>query len=198
MKIGIDLDGVLYNWDAEARALLNERYGDVSPNTSTSWYGLRSEVTKSAWNWLWSPEGQALAFGNLASVYEDMVDTAAALMEADHEVHFVTHRDPRNAAVPTAQLLQHHFWRHRWAGLHLIRSTTQKCDLSRFDVFVDDRPETIYGFMDRRPGTKLFAPSRPWNTELAEDMDDDDRVEVYTDAADVYHWVEGQTRGSHD
>ena len=168
MRIGVDIDGVLFPWDAVARDVLDSRYGGVSREPSRSWSALRDEVSKSAWHWLWSDEGQASVFGQVWRAYYNAVDAAARLMLLGHEVHFVTHRDPATTIHHTAAFLREHFWGLRWAGVHSIRSTTHKGSLGPWDVFVDDKPSTVLDFVAGER-TRVFAPRRPWNEAELED-----------------------------
>lgn len=191
MRIGVDIDGVLFPWDTVARRVLHARYGDVSQEPSRTWSALKGEVSKSAWHWLWSTEGQQRVFGQIEHSYGDAVDAVRALLDTGHQVHFVTHRDPATTIHHTAAFLREHFWGRRWAGVHSIRSTTHKTDLGRWDVFVDDKPSTVLGFVERE-STRVFAPRRPWNESELEDVPG---LSLYDDPMDVVRWVEGVSGG---
>jgi hypothetical protein len=105
-----------------------------------------------------------------------------------HEVHFVTHRDPRRTLHHTAGFLGRHFGGLPWAGVHSIKSRTPKRTLARWDVLVDDKPDTVFDVV-RRETTMVFAPLRPWNAdELA--GRESAHLHVYHDPGDIVDWVE--------
>lgn len=182
MRIGIDIDGVLFPWDAVARVALG-----AGQEPSGHWYGLRDEVTKSQWSWLWNTdEGRHAVFGQVEHSHPDAIEAVRGLLITPRcEVHFVTHRDPSTTLAFTSRFLNHHFAGYRWHGVHSIRNGTPKRRLARWDVFVDDKPETIWDFAKRSPRVKLFAPRRAWNT----DLEGDRRLTYYEDAAAVLTWV---------
>lgn len=185
----MDIDGVLYPWEDKARAALQHRTGRTLEPSGT-WNGLRHQVSKSDWWWLWNtPEGRHASFGDPTAGYPDAVDAVRRMLENGHDVHFVTHRDPATTLGYTHQFLLYHFGGLRWAGVHSIRGSLEKYRLARWDVLVDDKPGVIWDTALRSPGTKLFAPARTWNT----DLEDDDRVTLYEDAVDIVAWVEANS-----
>lgn len=56
MRIGLDLDGVVANWDATARMWLNQHKGYRFPvaEPSPSWHYIESKVKPDDWRWLWT------------------------------------------------------------------------------------------------------------------------------------------------
>lgn len=53
MRFGIDIDGVIYRWEDEARRLLANEFGyNLLP--STHWDSIRNEIPYHAWEWLWT------------------------------------------------------------------------------------------------------------------------------------------------
>lgn len=190
MKICVDIDGVLFPWDQVAREALEDRSG-VSLGPSTYWHDIRDSVLTSEWRWLWSAEGQAHVFGQVRRSYESAVDVVRVLLRDRHEVHFVTHRDPRLTAVATARFLSRHFGGEPpWAGLHLVKSRTPKRTLAAWDVLIDDKPETVLD-MAARETTMVFAPLRTWNMAELEDADGP-FLHVYEDPQDVLVWIREQ------
>jgi uncharacterized HAD superfamily protein len=53
MRAGIDIDGVIYRWEDEARRLLANEFG-YSLLPSTHWDSIKSEIPPHAWDWLWT------------------------------------------------------------------------------------------------------------------------------------------------
>lgn len=179
MRIGVDIDGVLFPWTDVANQALVERFGIADPGEHTSWSYLRETIPPTCWRWLWSREGQDAVFSQVGRVYPGVVEAVNQLLK-EHEVHFVTHRDPRRTAVYTATFLALHFGRHPWGGVHVIRNGVQKQTLARWDAFVDDKPETVWAFLEQERA-RVFAPARPWNEEL----DDSIALTRYTDPREI-------------
>lgn len=179
MRIGVDIDGVLFPWDDVARDALVARFGIPRPGPSTYWHYLKDNVPPTCWRWLWTREGQHEVFSQVGHTYPGVVAVVNDLLKA-HEVHFVTHRDPRYTALSTATFLSSHFWRHPWAGVHVIQNSVEKHRLMRWDAFVDDKAETIWKLLaQERP--RVFAPARLWNDELAGATD----LVRYTDPREI-------------
>lgn len=187
MRIGIDIDGVLFPFDDVARDVLH-RFGGVSREPSNRWSALKDEVSGKAWRWLWTPGGQAIVFSQAKRCYPDAVQVVRELLtNTYHEVHFVTHRDPAITGTYTAQFLEYHFRGLRWAGLHMLgqQATMTKRHLARWDVFVDDKPETVFEFL-AHTDTQVFAPRRPWNES---ELEDTMRLTVYDNPGVILDYI---------
>ncbi len=163
MRIGVDIDGVLFPWDTVAREAIADRFG-INLGPSDRWYAIKETAGKPAWKWLWSREGQDHVFGQVSQCYPDAVEAVRALILGGHKVHFVTHRDPARTLGHTAAFLEAHFQGTRWAGVHSARKTPKRT-LGPWDVFVDDKPDTVRDFV-ANTGARVFAPRRTWNAEL--------------------------------
>lgn len=188
MNVGIDIDGVLFPWDDAARAALRLKYGGERIAPSTSWNYLKEQMPRDRWDWLWSAEGQALVFGQVRT-YPGVVPAFNALLrDPERRCHFVTHRDPRRTVVHTAAFLDRYFGGHPWAGVHVIRNATPKHSLAQWDVFIDDKPETVYDML-AWTDAQVFAPARPWNTELGDLRNP--RLVRYDDPWTIVKWFEG-------
>lgn len=173
MRIGIDIDGVLFPFDTVARQVLARQFPGhrVPQQPSKAWSSLKGEVAPELWRWLWSPRGQVTVFSQSKRRYPDAAQVVRELLtNSDHEVHFVTHRDPAITGTYTSRFLAKHFDGLRWAGLHMLgqQATMTKRHLARWDVFVDDKPETVFEFLTHTD-TEVFAPRRPWNESELED-----------------------------
>lgn len=194
MLIGVDIDGVLFPWDECARDALVAKFGIERPGESTSWFYLKETIAVEHWAWLWSTEGQNDVFGRVGRVYPGAVAAINAILKpGDHDVHFVTHRDPRRTAVHTAAFLHLHFGGHPWAGVHVIQASVAKRTLARWDVFIDDKPDTVWDFLGNT-NAKVFSPVRPWNGELNESylwhlVNDGERLVHYDDPQEIADWV---------
>ena len=191
MTIGCDIDGVLFPWEAIARDVLDIEFGTRIPEPSPYWTYLKDVLPRAQWDWLWSRDGQDKIFGRTWARYPDAVEAVNALLRAGHRVHFITHRDPRRTALHTAEFLDLHFGGHPWAGVHVVQNHVQKRRLADWDVFVDDKPETVFDFL-AYTGAKVFAPVRPWNVDELGDVGVEGITNLvhYTDPAAIVEWVQ--------
>jgi hypothetical protein len=194
--IGFDIDGVLFPWADVANDALVRRFGIADPGPHTTWLHLKNTITDDQWAWLWGSEGHEAIFGRVLPVYEDGVRAVNAILDAGHYVHFVTHRNPRRALTYTARFLDRHFGHRNWSGVHVVNNAFEKRTLAPWDVFVDDKPETVIDLL-ANTDVHVFMPDRPWNQELALEgiaNGEDDLVGFarYFDAMDILDWVEGR------
>ncbi len=67
MRIGLDLDGVVANWERTAKDWLNYHRGTKLnlEEVSTSWHSIQESVSKEDWEWLW---GDAIKMGLFAEL----------------------------------------------------------------------------------------------------------------------------------
>lgn len=167
MNIGIDIDGVLFPWSEAANEAVMEQFGVPDPGPHETWAHLMDRLTPDQWNWLWGTEGSDRVFGQGWRIYPGAREAfLKVLRPSEHRCHFVTHRDPRRTATWTAMYLARHFRAHPWAGVHVLQNAVPKHSLMEWDVFVDDKPSTVLDML-AHTRARVFAPMRPWNTELA-------------------------------
>lgn len=159
MRIGIDVDGTVYRWADAVNKALAEQFGITGLGEHTSWDYLRDKLTREQWRWVWSSDAAERVFGQLDMAYPQAVDVVNALANV-HEVHFVTHRNPYRTSDVTGAWLRHHFRNYR--GVHVMANSCAKWELGRWDVFIDDKPETVAGFLAHSDALTLM-PARPWN-----------------------------------
>lgn len=187
MRIGFDIDGVLFPWADVANEELVARYGIADPGPHVTWDHLKQSVTPEQWRWLWTAEGQYAVFSQCDRVYPRAIEAVVGILkEPANRVHFVTHRDPRRTGILTAEFLSLHFGAHPWAGMHVLQNGTPKHELAKWDVFVDDKPETVVAMLVHTEA-HVFTPRRPWNGQLA--LIDTERFHYYDDPAEIARWV---------
>lgn len=143
-RIGIDLDGVVYEWDKTARYMLREVYpGPLTEYSrhlltyeSRSWDYIMDSVPEQAWDWLWT-EGVRLGLFRYGHVVQGAVNGVRQLaLGADVEV--ITHR-PANAVEDTLAWLS--FMKLPIRGVHLLTHGEPKASVRpRFDLYIDDKP----------------------------------------------------------
>jgi 5'(3')-deoxyribonucleotidase len=163
-RVGLDLDGVVYEWDKTARYMLRE----VCPvpmtsyvrrlleEESRSWDYIEDCVPPAAWNWLWS-EGVRLGLFRYGHVVRGAINGVRELSRfADIEV--ITHR-PANAVEDTLGWLS--FMKLPLRGVHLLTHQEPKAAVKpAFDLYIEDKPENCNG-LSQIGSVIMFA--RPWN-----------------------------------
>ena len=85
-----------------------------------------------------------------------------------------------------------HFGGHPWAGVHVIQNGTPKFSLLDWDVFVDDKPETVESMLNGT-SAQVFAPRRPWNEEPLACWAGVKGFTHYTYPSEILDWVEART-----
>jgi hypothetical protein len=185
VRIGIDIDGVLYPWAQAANEAVMEKFGVPDPGPHRQWDWLKKQLTPDQWAWVWTQEASDAVFGRVGLTYPGVVEAFVAILASGHECHFVTHRSPARTGLATAEFLARHFGHARWEGTHVVTAGTPKRTIAEWDVFIDDKPETVCDFLANTEA-QVFAPMRPWNMELDPEAD---RFVHYLDPREVAEWV---------
>lgn len=161
-RIGLDLDGVCYQWEKTARYMLRE----ILPNSpytkdgplgeeSNSWDYIEQNVSKEHWRWLWD-SGIPLGLFRHGHLYPGTIKAVRELAKfADVIVCTARHK----STVPdTCDWLA--YQRLPVSGIHIMggeaKSTIKGCD-----VWIDDKPENCADLLTT--GATVCMPDRPWN-----------------------------------
>jgi uncharacterized HAD superfamily protein len=164
-RIGVDIDGVMYQWSKTARYMLREILPD-SPYTkdgpmgteSTSWDYIMENISKDHWRWLWS-EGVRLGLFRHGHLYAGTIKAIRQLSEVG-KVVLITSR-PDTAIEDTAAWVA--FNRFSVSGLHILGNGIGKSTVQpRCDVYIDDKPENCEELV-MNTGATVAMPDRPWN-----------------------------------
>lgn len=161
MRIGVDIDGTLYPWTLSANKAVEEKFGIEGLTEHTHWDYLYDQLTPEQWKWVWSADAAEAVFGREES-YDGCIEAVNQLCD-EYDVHFVTHRNPLLTSEVTARWIAERF--HNYAGIHVISNKVSKTSLGTWDVFIDDKPDTIVEFLDKT-NTIMLVPSRPWNEHV--------------------------------
>jgi uncharacterized HAD superfamily protein len=182
LTIGIDIDGTLYNWTAAANQAVMAQFGCDDPGEHEHWDHLKAFLGgDERWHWIWSREAAPYVFGADAMEYPGCVSVVNDLCR-EHDIHFVTHRNPAKTGAITARWLDARF--ENYKGIHVLDNTVKKHEVLAFDIFIDDKAETIEEFC----GTPFVLPVMPvrlWNAHV-----DDPIVERFNDWSEVPAIVE--------
>lgn len=168
LRIGLDLDGVLADFNSAFSNLILDRYGIAcGPPVVWDWpeyYGVTSEQVKTLFAWIethpewWislKPEDDA----------QEAVDSVRSWILADKaDCYVITSRPGRRT----------HFYSQRWVSRHVAPHVpvlmadrplhkgllAQGLGLTHF---LDDKPVNVEAVRQASPGTASLLLSRPWN-----------------------------------
>lgn len=163
MKIGIDIDGVMYQFEKTARYMLRE----ILPNSPyktgplehpfTSWHYLKeSGVSKEHIKWLWK-EGVEQGLFRHGDLYSGTAKAMAELSQLG-EIIIITHR-PKQAVNDTLAWLT--FQKFELSGVYIFSNEEPKSQV-KCDVYLDDKPENCIDLLVNTKGTVALM-DRPWN-----------------------------------
>lgn len=164
VRIGFDIDGVIYQWDKTARKMMR----DVLPNSpykkdprfwedSRSWNWIQQHVSPEHWAWLWD-EGVKLGLFRHGHLYSGAIEAIRKLATVG-DVVFITHR-PKQAVNSTLAWLA--LQDLPLSGLHILTNQEPKSTVRpKVDFFVDDKPENVLDMATT--GANVYLMRRPWN-----------------------------------
>ena len=162
MKIALDLDGVVSDFDSGMKFYLHNSKGFSLPETEpTDWdwwkcpdFNISKEHFEEAFQEYWDQNLFALQKN-----YPEAEEAVKQMINAGHEVHFFTHR-PEST----------HIWvssdgNYRVDITYCIGAKDKAQQVARWgaDIFVDDKPENCEAVHDILPRRAVFLYARPYN-----------------------------------
>lgn len=169
MRIGLDLDGVVYHWDRIARYMLRRRYeatGRAVPlelySESMTWYWIKDYVESEDWAWLWA-EGPKLGLFRYGHVVKGAVDGARLLAELGNVV-VVTAR-PKVAAHDTLAWLSFMLDKVPLAGIHILGDEPKSSVRPLPDIYIEDSPDQVSDLVNNT-GSEVVVFDRPFNRDV--------------------------------
>jgi uncharacterized HAD superfamily protein len=170
VRIGIDIDGVLYKWSKTARYLLREALPD-SPykvpghplyTESTHWNYIQQNVAPEHWKWLWT-EGVKAGLFRHGHIIKGAIEGMRTLAADGHDLVIITHR-PKAAVTDTLQWLA--FCNFPLAGIHIMTGQEPKSmALPHCAVYIDDKPENVYNLANNTGARLVALMDAPWNQQ---------------------------------
>ncbi len=158
LRLGIDLDGVVANFNAGWMARYNREFGAaLDPALVTKWDGL-AELTHfdhmgAFWHWARGGDGPSI-FRDLPLV--DGAAEALATLAVDHDIVIITAK-PRWAIHDT----------YAWLADNEIPTREVHITSKKWrvpcDVYVEDSPFQLPNIVENRPQATVFRFVRPWN-----------------------------------
>ena len=172
MRLGIDLDGVVADFNTGWMRRYNEEFGtELDPGSVTTWNAMLelTEFTSMQEFWSWAHgRGGPSIFRDLPA-FPDAVP-ALKRLAIDHDVVILTTK-PRWAIHDTFAWIADHGLPTR--EVHMI---TRKWEVD-CDVYLDDAPHLLPRLVVSRPEATVVRFVRPWN-------------EPVEGAHDVHDWAE--------
>jgi 5'(3')-deoxyribonucleotidase len=165
--IGLDLDGVCYQWDRTARYMIRQRILDrgETPDPglswpSESWDWIQDHSPKADWRWLWSGgiEAGLFRYGHVVRGAMEGVRELAKL----GSVVAITAR-PQSAVHDTLAWLSLFFDKVPLSGIVIQSDGQKKSQVTPApDVYIDDG---IHNYLDILGNTEAYIVQfvQPWN-----------------------------------
>lgn len=172
MRLGIDLDGVVANFNKGWIDFYNREFGtELIPEQVDAWDGLTAithfEDMGAFWRWSSDLDGRSL-FWHLEP-FQGAVEALHELDREGHEIVILTTKPP--FAIDDT---------HEWIAANRIPSTEihileHKWEVD-CDVYLDDGPHILPKLVEHRPDRLVCRYVRPWNTPVtgARDVHDFD------------------------
>src|SRR5688572_5241981 len=138
MRIGLDLDGIVYNWDKTVRYMLRtmKGYPREGPlgHEALHWDYIQENVKPEDWKWVWS-EAIDLGLFRYGHLYTGAIEAVRNLADFA-DVVVITSRHPR-ATKDTLDFLA--YLKLPFREIHILgrelKSSVPVCDL-----YIDDGP----------------------------------------------------------
>lgn len=180
MRIAVDVDGVLYEWDRTARYMLRT-YRDTVVGESLTWDYIEQHVPRSDWGWLWT-DGVDLGLFRYGHCVAGSIVGLRNLLADGHSLAVVTHR-PSSAVPDTLAWLN--YINIQWSEVHILSNGESKAQVDA-DILIDDKMENVIEWA--ASGRKALLFDRPWNQQI-----EATRIERCYDWRDVVNSVKRQS-----
>lgn len=160
MKIAVDLDGVVYEWQRTYRYMMREYRGiDVGKQEAWDCWDYPDQFTsKEDRKWMWS-EGVKLGLFRYGHMTTGSRVGLQALADRGHKFIIATSR-PENAVTDTIDWVQLYFKDLPLVGISVLSNGEAKSQVNA-SVLIDDKPENIVEWVETGRQALLF--DQPWN-----------------------------------
>lgn len=170
MRLGIDLDGVVADFNRGWMRRYNEEHGAaLSVEMVTSWDGLYAlthfEDMRDFWAWARNHGGPTV-FRHLEP-YSGAVDTLRSLNRSGHDIVILTAK-PDWAVHDTFEWLADQ--RIPTREVHILDDKWRVA----CDVYLDDSPYVVPALVEQRPDALVCRFVRPWNGPVDGALDVED------------------------
>lgn len=168
MRLGIDLDGVVADFNAGWMRVHADEFGsELHPDMVDTWDGLHAiggfDDMRAFWSWAAPKEHRPSIFRHLEP-YPDALDSLRRLRQQGHHIAIVTTK-PHWAHTDTL----------RWLADREIPTTevhiTDRKSTVDCDVYLDDGPHVLDELVRHRPEATVCRFVRPWNRPVEGTLD---------------------------
>jgi 5'(3')-deoxyribonucleotidase len=166
MRLGIDLDGVVADFNTGWMSRYNTEFGtELSPSQVTTWNAMipltHFADVEAFWSWAASGDGPGL-FRDLPVLpgASDALDRLAV----SHDIVIITTKPPWATADTFAWIADHAI------PTREVHITDEKWRVD-CDVYLDDGPHNLESLVRERPDRTVCRFVRPWNLPVAGAID---------------------------
>lgn len=161
-RVGVDIDGVIGNFELQARTMLKRQFGvDITPSETWNW--IPDHCTKEQWDWLWRGEPAAECFGQMP-VFPGARTALGRLKKAGLKVSLITSCPPQARAARIQWLATKNVPHDDLHFVHASEKYIVDCD-----VYVEDNIDNAQAILDN--AVPLMVPvylvDRLYNREEA-------------------------------
>jgi 5'(3')-deoxyribonucleotidase len=158
MRLGIDLDGVVADFNGGWTRIYNKDFGArVSPEAVKTWDGLHelTHFPDMMAFWQWAEGGDRASIFRHLETYVDAVPSLE-LLSRDHEIVIITTKPSWAVHDTFAWIAEHHI------PTREVHVTRRKWRVA-CDVYLDDAPHQLRLLRQRRMAATICRFIRPWN-----------------------------------
>ena len=168
LRLGIDLDGVVADFNAGWIALHNAEFGgSLTPDLVTTWNALHTlggfDDMEAFWEWARGNEHRPSIFRHLA-LLPDALETLTTLSADGHHIVIVSTK-PDWAIHETM-----HWLADNAIPTREVHLTFQKAEVE-CDVYLDDAPHVLAELAEHHPDAVICRFVRPWNDPVVGTVD---------------------------
>jgi len=166
LKIGIDVDGVVYDFVSAFRGLAQQTFGKDFPTTSSDWDFSNWGFTADEYKHLWTRvRGSLDWFLDNERPYSFAVESLSRLK--NHELYFITTRCPtQGESVLRQTQLQLNKLGVEFPTVVVRFDKGPVVKGLSLDFYIDDYVENLKRAEECSPNTKLFLVSQTYNNQL--------------------------------
>lgn len=175
-RLGIDIDGVLANFNHSFREFVHEhtdvRLPEITDTYPDAWdYHKRAGVMRKDDDRLWDMINDSPTFWKNIPAYPDAFAFLewAAWLPSEVDIYFVTSRPGRTAKAQTEAWLVNNGWGYDCPPTVIISSEKgEVASALNLTHFIDDKNENIRNLLAHGPvDCDIYMLARPWNQKQA-------------------------------